>query len=124
MSHISVLNLDSSRFIAALKGLEEGWAFDYHDVGFWLGDGFLNVICNSSYHFNQMTQTGVLRDFGEGKDLLEQLIEYSPEFAAISQKYPIRYILAVGVGKMSGGWAAKMIDGKFAWSIPHPPFVW
>ncbi|HEU0143372.1 MAG TPA: hypothetical protein VFQ47_01185 [Nitrososphaera sp.] len=109
-----------SRFELALELFQDGRAFTFDDVGFWLApDGALEVRVQTSWYRENVTEQTALNDLERAKNLADFLERASPEFASLVKDRPRRYVL-VDDYKMGGIELCRLIDGSLFWSKGFP----
>jgi hypothetical protein len=109
-----------SRFALALERLQEGFAFTFRSVGFWIApDGAIEVRAQTSWFLENITEQTALNDLQKAEDLLNLLEAESSEFASLTQGRLRRYVLVDDYG-MGGVELCRLVDGLLVWSKGFP----
>ena len=105
-----------SRFELALERLQDGHAFTFRGVGFWLApDGSLEVRAPSSWRIENITEQTALSDLERAKNLLDVLIEESSSFASLVNGLARRFVLIDDYG-MGAVELCRLVNGALIWA--------
>jgi len=113
---MKVSEINNRRFDVALELLQEGNAFTFDGIGFWISpEGSLLVSAYSGWDISNITEQNALSDLERAKNVFTYLITKSSAFAKIVKDCPLNFSLVYDCGK-SGVKVARLINDKLVWT--------
>lgn len=113
---MKVSEINNRRFDVALELLQEGSAFTFDGICFWISpEGSLLVSAYSRWHISNITEQNALSDLERAKNVFTYLVTESSVFAIIVKNCPLNFSLVYDCGE-SGAEVARLVNDKVIWA--------